>query len=273
MNIKEIYFLSGLPRSGSTLLATLLNQHSKIYASPHSGLRSGLKDLRNSFVNSETVKFQLGLSTYQKTLWTLPQVLYSDIPKDIIIDKNFGWATPESYHLAINISVNPKFIICYRPVLEVLTSFVSRSVDNPKYYLHRELEESKFYAKDYLNKNDAMAEYLMGETSLIQGAILGIAHAKKNEHLGLFHFVSYDDLTSHPKKEISKIYDFLGVEQEEVQTENIQDIFQYKDVNYFGTDGFHTVRSSIKKESPRPEDYFSDFILQKYKNALSPVGL
>jgi sulfotransferase len=273
MKIKHINFLSGLPRSGSTLMATLLNQHPEIYASPHSALLDGLNAMRDAFIISESVRFQLRVSAYQETLWTTPQTFYSGIEKDIVFDKQFIWPTPENYELALKISTNPRFIICYRPILEVLASFVSKSVDNPEYYLNKEIEKSNFYPKNYLNKNDSLAEYLMIEHKLISKSILGLSHAKKNEDSGQFKFVAYDDLINDPKKVMLETFNFLGLEPIEVQTENLEDIFRYKDSNALGVDGFHKIRPTIKKESPKPEDLFSDFILNKYANALAPIGL
>lgn len=271
--MKHMNFLCGLPRSGSTLMATLLNQHPEIYASPHSALIDGLWAMREAFISSESVKWQLQLSACQETLWTTPQTFYSGIEKEIIFDKQFTWTTPENYEIALKISTNPRFIVCYRPILEVLTSFVSKSINNPDYYLNKLLESSNMYSKKYLSKNDAMAEYLMTDYDLISKCILGLAHAKKNENSGEFKFVSYDSLTNDPKKEMYDIFNFLGLEPIEVQTEKLEDIFRYKDSNDLGVNGFHRIRSTIKKESPKPEDYFSDYILEKYANALSPIGL
>lgn len=266
-------FLGGLPRSGSTLLATLLNQHPKIYASPHSALLDGLTVLYENFVNSSSVRYGLQMGACQKTLWTLPQQFYQDIEKDIIVDKQFAWSTKENYELATKISTYPRFILTHRPVLEVLASFVIKSVDNPNYYLNKELESKNFYAKNYLNKNDAMAEYLMTGHELISKSILGLAYAKQNEKQGNFKFVAYDDLVNDPQKVMKDIFDFMKVEPIEIKTKSIENVFLYKDSNALGVEGFHWIRPEIKKESTKPEDLFSDYILQKYANALSPIGL
>ena len=266
-------FLGGLPRSGSTLLATLLNQHPKIYASPHSILLDGLTVLQETFINSESLRYGLQIGACQKTLWTLPQHFYQDIKKDIIVDKQFAWSTKENYELATKISTYPRFILCYRPVLEVLASFVIKSVDNPNFYLNKELESKNFYAKNYLSKNDAMAEYLMTGHELILKSILGLAYAKQNEKQGNFKFVAYDDLVNNPQKVMSDIFDFMKVDPIEIKIKNIENVFRYNDSAIIGAEGFHWVRPEIKKESTKPEDLFSDYILQKYANALSPIGL
>jgi hypothetical protein len=273
MKMKHINFLGGLPRSGSTLLATLLNQHPQIYASPHSVLLDGLTVLRETFINSEPVSYGLQIGACQKTLWTLPQLFYQDIEKDIIVDKQFAWSTKGNYELATKISTYPRFILTYRPVLEVLASFVAKSVDNPKFYLNKELESKNFHLKDYLSKNDVLAEYLMTGHEAIQKSILALAYAKQNEKQGNFKFVAYDDLVNNPQEVMNGIFEFMTVEPIEIKTKSIENFFSYRDSTALGVDNFHWVRPEIKKESPKPEDLFSNYILQKYANALSPIGL
>ena len=273
MKFKHINGLGGLPRSGSTLLATLLNQHPEIYASPHSPLLEGLWALRDTFVNAESIKYGLRTSAAQKTLWTMPQHYYQDVEKEIIFDKQFVWTTPDNYEMATKISAFPRFVLTYRPILEVLASFVSKSIDNPDYYLTKELESKDFWPKHYLSKNDAMAEYLMTGHGLIPMSILSLAYAKQNESKNQFKFVAYDELVNNPQKVMQEIFIFMQVEPVEIKVSNIENVFRYLDAVPLGVEDFHWVRSEITKESPKPEDLFSDFILNKYNNALAPIGL
>jgi hypothetical protein len=253
MKIKHINFLCGLPKSGSSLIATILNQHPAVYASPDSALLDGISSMRNTFLNSNPVRNGLRIGSYQKTLWTIPQIFYQDIEKDIIFDRNLYWSTPENYQIATKISTYSRFIICYRPILEVLASFVSESKNEPNFYLNEKLDSSNFFAKNHLSRNDAMAEYLMNECDLISKAILGLDYAKKNEKENIFKFVSYNDLIKEPQKTIKDIFNFMNIESVEIQTKNII--------------------PEIEKEFIKPEDLFSNFILNKYNDALASIGL
>lgn len=273
MSIKKINYLCGLPRSGSTLIATLLNQHPEIYASPHSVLLESVLNLRSTFIESESLSYGVQLSQTQETLWSLPQLLYRQISKPIVVDKQFCWTNPDNYELALKLTPDPRFIVSYRPILEVLTSFVSKAVENPDFYLNKVLDDSSFYLKEYLTRNDAMAEYLMLAHPLIYQSIIALANAKKHESSGMIHFIHYDNLVKDPQKEMSDIFKFMGLEDVDIKTENLTNIFRYKDKVPTGIEDFHHVRCTIKKESPKPEDYFSDYILEKYANALSPTGL
>jgi hypothetical protein len=273
MTIKRLNYLGGLPRSGSTLIATLLNQHPEVYASPHSVLLESVLNLRSTFIESESISYGVQLSQSQETLWSFPQLFYRQISKPIVVDKQFCWTNPDNYELALKLTPNPRFIVSYRPILEVLTSFVSKAVKNPDFYLNKNLDDTDFSLKNYLTRNDAMAEYLMLAHPLIYQSMIGLANAKKHESSGMIHFIHYDNLVKDPQKEMSSIFKFMGIEDAEIKTENLADIFRYKDKVPMGIEDFHHVRCTIKKESPKPEDYFSEYILKKYENALSPFGL
>ena len=54
-------FLSSLPRSGSTLLASLLNQRPDVYASPTSNLCNTLGAALQTWEHHPTTKFTSGL--------------------------------------------------------------------------------------------------------------------------------------------------------------------------------------------------------------------
>jgi hypothetical protein len=113
----------------------------------------------------------------------------------------------------------------------------------------------------------------MTEHGLISKCILALAYAKQNEKQGNFTFVAYEDLVNAPQKVMSGIFDFMKVEPIDIKTDRIENVFQYHDSTSLGVENFHWVRPEIKKESTKPEDLFSDYILQKYANALSPIGL
>ena len=54
--MKKLYFLSGLPRSGSTVLAGILNQHPDVHASSTSGLLDMLVGTLRAWSSSLSVK-------------------------------------------------------------------------------------------------------------------------------------------------------------------------------------------------------------------------
>ena len=87
-----LYFLSGLPRSGSTVLAALLNQRPDIHVTPTSGLIDIFGAVCQTWENNPSTKAQ------KQTTEHLYATLRALVPKredgKIVVDKSRGWVTP-----------------------------------------------------------------------------------------------------------------------------------------------------------------------------------
>ena len=89
--MKTLYFLSGLPRSGSTLLGSILSQHPKLQSTPTSPLADLLCWIDNGFSKLDLQytydKEQITYNTYHSILSNF----YNHIEKPCILDKHRGW--------------------------------------------------------------------------------------------------------------------------------------------------------------------------------------
>ena len=207
-------FISGLPRSGSTLLFNILKQN------------PALDD----------------------------------------VTKSRYWGTDESL-VDLYRTNNPKVLLTYRPILEVLASFVKLAQQYPQVnFIDRLMFEQKFPGLSYRPLNDVRCDWLMRP----YGAIDSTNSAFKNMaiHSRWFHLITYEDLCLNPKETISKVYDFLEIEHYEHDFENIPQHNNSEDEEEFGIPTLHTIRSQISKSSTKPEEVLSDYVIQKYSNAM-----
>jgi hypothetical protein len=207
-------FITGLPRSGSTLLFNILKQ--------------------NAALDNLT--------------------------------KGRQWGTDDSLIHLYRID-NPKILITYRPILEVLASFVKLAKQYPQVnFIDKLMFEQKFPALSYRPLDDARCDWLMRP----YGAIDSTNTAFKNMavHSRWFHLITYKDLCSNPKETISKVYEFLEIEPYEHDFENIPQHDNSEDEEEFGIPTLHTIRQQISKSSTNPEEVLSDYVIQKYSNAM-----
>jgi sulfotransferase len=268
---KDLFFLAGLPRSGSTLLMSLLNQHPDIYCSPHSGLISAVWALENSYKDNEHISLA-PIDNYKKSVEDFAFFFYRDIEKRVIIDKNFAWCTPKNFQAASVVSPNPKMIVLYRPILEILASFVSAIGNQKDNVYERSMEEIDFLPRYYLSRNDAIAEYLMTKEALFEHSLWGLSNTQNLLYANNFLVMSYDELVTDTVTSLQKVFDFLEVDSFTLDLENIVNPHLYND-SVLGINGLHSVRKKISKVSVKPEDFFSRYILDKYDNALEKMGL
>jgi sulfotransferase len=227
---KQFVCLSGLPRTGSTLLSAILSQNPKIHAEGNSAVCQLMWDTYVSCSNS--CAEQLIANNRQKTVFDLlssiPSTYYKDILEEetIIIDKSRSWTIEPNVRLLENY-VDPgiKMIVLERPIEEIVKSFIKLYKKNGKDF-------------DALGLLKPMSEPLMRSKA-------GLEWAKKNNQKNTFLFIEYKELVEEPRKVIEKIYEFLQWEPFEHSFERIEVKYPENDLVY-QLAGQHEVREKIE---------------------------
>jgi sulfotransferase len=263
--MKNFYFMAGLPRSGSTLISSILNQNPNIYSSANSPVCGMMFNLEQSILASEQYLAYPKPKVMSKTVMGILNGYYSDTEKNIVIDKSRGWSAPENFSVLMrNLEYEPKIIIPVRSITDILASFISLINKNPgkTNFIDSEIEMAQeFYF--YREANDIRCDHLMRPKGLIDGSLYGIAFALQPENRKYFHFVEYDDLVNSPKEEIEKIYDFLGIDKFDHDYYNIENTVK-EDDRIYGLIGQHDVRSSISRRNINKDSVLSQYVLNKY---------
>lgn len=258
--------MGGLPRSGSTVLTALLNQHPDIYASPQSHLIGMYYSLEESIYNSESWKSDLLTENSNDLLASLGNYFYSSIEKSIIIDKNRNWGTPGNVKYAKILNENAKTIICLRPITEILASFVRLANKNPNNFIDIDIKNDDFYGAYYRDMNDVRCDYLMRGNGEIDRSLLAIATLIQNPEN--CHIIWYDDFVLHTQEVLSEIYNFLEVDNFHNNLNKIKQLDKHKDEDVFGIKDLHAISSSIRPSKTKPELLLSPYIMAKYQNCL-----
>lgn len=131
---KQHIFLAGLPRSGSTLLTSILNQNPNIFASSSSPVCNTLYWSHRLWSDQIALQANPNPTAVQAVLRSIIPSFYSTRPEPIIIDKAFSWGTPDNLAVLISaLGYTPKFIVMDRPVDEVLNSFHKLVQNSPEF--------------------------------------------------------------------------------------------------------------------------------------------
>lgn len=254
---KKYYFISGLPRSGSTLLSSILNQNPEFYSGPSSPVLPFLNNINKKIESSELYQaypkeeFKNGLT---KSVY---ECYYSDTHKKIIFDKNRDWTRNVSKIKKYFQIDNPKIIVLVRDVDEILASFISmiRRSNNEENFIDSILKKFNVPINDF-NR----CQFISGKGPLgISYTSIQIAiESGFRDHL---HFVEYNDLTLNPKCTMKKIYNFIEEEYYEHDFNNVENIHREHDDKVYGISDMHHVRSKVKRTSKRPEEILSKKII------------
>lgn len=225
--MEEMFFLSGLPRTGSTLLTAILSQNPDILSEGSSGLVELLWQNYQLFTFNEgivgSLKNTKKINTSKNVMKGLPNLYYKGTRSKYIIDKNRNWTHNGNIKVIKNyITSTPKIIVMLRPITEIAESF---------YYI---------YKKN--NKLDELEQHLFGQDNPLMFPFDGLLNALQNnkEHLLL---LTYKELVEQPNIVIDKIYNFLNIPNFNHNYDNIINKYPEGDYNF---DGLHEVRSTIK---------------------------
>lgn len=262
--MKQFFFLSGMQRSGATVLSAILNQNPDVWVSPASPLFRMMLTQTQSHNELENIDYSRG-TAIDDTIATIPHAFYQDKSAKYIIDKNLNWPNPQGVEL-INryITKNIKIICPVRNVLDVIVSFDTIINAHPD-SKNNQMDE-QVLASTYSNMPlaDRRADFLMRHDKDIALSLNFMKHALIPEYRHMFHFVDYDDLTTNPKQEINKIYDFLEIEKYNHKFENIEDPTGISENSLTGIKNLHKIRPKLEKKSRKPEDVLQPQTIQRY---------
>lgn len=263
---KTFYFMAGLPRSGSTLLSSLLNQNPRFYSGPSSPVVPTMLTLENSFSNDELFLGYPKIEVAKNIIASILPQYYSDIDKPVIFDKNRSWVNRMNY-ISGYFDIVPKVICPVRDISEILTSFIMMrrrnfNVDQNKInFIDEMLIKSNIPLTD-----DNRCEFIAGENGILGQSYNGLKQAIMEGYDHCLHFVEYKDLVNNPQETLNKIYEFIDEEPFEHTFDNLKNPHRENDQQIYGLADMHEVRQEVKSTSPKPEDVLSERIIDMCKN-------
>ena len=240
IKMQQFVCLSGLPRSGSTILSAILDQNPLIHAEGNSAVCQFIWDMHQTGTIHalEQLKGNNREGTVHDIIQQIPKIYYKDIPsgKQIVIDKCRAWTTPANVELLQKyIDPDIKIIVLERSVTAIMQSFM-------KLYKKNNWSDAKIH--------EVLKAMLVPNQEPVMRSIMGINMARKMaaQRDKTFLFVHYDDLIAKPAETIDRIYAFCGWAPYAHQFENIVNTHPEND-DFYNLKGFHEIRSTLQKES------------------------
>ncbi|MGZ8924279.1 MAG: sulfotransferase family protein [Nitrososphaeraceae archaeon] len=201
MTNKKYHFIAGLPRSGTTLLSTILNQNPIFEASISGPLARFVRAIIQESSSQGGYRFECPPNKRKKLIYGLFDNYYDDITKNVAFNTNRGW--PLLLPTIKTLYPNSKMILCVREIGWILDSFENLQRQNPFEFT------SMFSPEENINV------YTRCETLLHPNRTLGFAYnavkqAITSDYQNTIMIVDYDNLVRHPHKVMRQIYEFIN---------------------------------------------------------------
>ncbi len=251
---KKLFFLIAQPRSGNTLLSSILNQNPEIACTGNSITLEIMKDLfllkqKDVFKNFPDHK------SLDNVLSSVYGNYYKDWPQRIIIDRGPVMTKGNLMLMQKYFKHSYKCIVLLRDVIDVLASYIKWYTENPDAF------PNKFGSND-----EEKLTRLMSDEGSIAKELKAIQNSYNYKHLCCY--IKYDNLVTNPELEIKKIYELIDEPYYPHKFENLQQL----NINGIGYDDtelgkdMHTIRSTIQKIPNPYKDRIPKTIREKYEH-------
>jgi sulfotransferase len=250
----RFHFISGLPRSGSTLLAALLLQNPRF----HAGMTSPVGALFGSMLQQFSAGSEFGsvISREQRRrlLRGLFESYYADqAGKDVVFDTNRAWCA--KLPALLDLFPQARIIACVRNVAWIMDSL-------ERLYRADPYENTKLFA-DEAERNTVASrvDTLAQRNRLVGFAWSALKEAYYGEQASAMLVVEYDLLTQAPERVMRLVYDFIGEPWFAHDFDNVEyDAPEFDEA--LGLSGLHRVRRKVSVEARRtvlPPDLFEQY--------------
>jgi len=241
---KTYHFISGLPRSGSTLLSSILKQNPRFT----SGISDPLSSYAHSIIRDTNTAVGMDAAVPIEKRRDIIKDMFDSFYKndrEVCFNTNRGWTADTS--LLKDLFPNFKMIVCLRDVPWILDSFEQLNAKNPytikPLYHHQELG----------NVHDRCS-MLMGQTpnfgGYVHGPLINVQQSMFCNEIDHICYVEYDTLVQNPREVMQQIYQFLNEPWYEHDFNNVEDSYDEFDVQA-KIEGLHTVRRKVEYQDRR----------------------
>jgi len=260
--MKKFSFISGLPRSGSTLLCNILSQNNDFFVSKAtSGCHDVLFGVRNQW--DKLIEHQAEGVDHNQLKRVLKLILenYHTTDKNYIIDKGRGWLSLIEMVQFIT-GDRPKIIVPVRNISDILSSF-EKLWRKSTGFSQWNFEQNEYFKAQTVEGRCEIWSSAAQPVGLAYNRIKdAISRGYKNDIL----FLEFEELTNYPGQTMKKIYDYLELPYYIHNFTNIVQVTKEDDSGVHRIPGLHDIRSTLESVPSDADKILGNFLLNKYSN-------
>lgn len=250
--MKKTIYLSGFPRSNTTLIANILANNMRITGGETSPLLEYIYASRANYSTTPEVSSALtkdkmhdsflnfcrqGINGYADTM--------CGDEADIYLDKSRGWLHYAPFLWEIN--PEAKVIVMVRDIRGVLSSFEKKWRANPSILDPRDNPSMKQFITIDQRVNHWLSDPPLGL------ALQRLYNAVQTGTIKNMLVIRAEDLAKRPKETMQKVYEYIGEDYFEMDYDNVaQRTVENDRIGDFGIYGDHKIR-------PKVEPFKNDF--------------
>ena len=251
---KKIFFLLALPRSGNTLLASIINQNPDMVVTANSIVVDIVKQIY-SLKEIDTFKNFPDHQSLNNVLKNVYENYYENWNYKYIIDRHPVMTKDNLFLLNQSFNKPIKCIILWRDLMDVLASYIKWFENEPTAFPNKMGNTIEEKLLKLMSTNNAIGRSL----NAIQNALL-----PENKHM--CHFIRYENLVLNTENTVRSIYKFLEIEYYPHRYHSLDQVV-INNLKYDDTivgNNMHTIKTEIKLENNEYKKLIPESIIKKY---------
>jgi sulfotransferase len=250
--MKKYHFISGLPRSGSTLLTSILNQNPRFNSNISNPLARFVRSIIIESHASPGYALQCPEEKRIELIQQLIQTYHSHIQQEVCFNTNRGWTNllPQLE----TVLPDAKVICCVRDIKWILDSFERLFKENP-------FVLSKMYSEEEAENVYSRAYALMTPGHSVRFAYDSLKEAMTGPQKRKIILVDYEQLTQNTEQTMRALYSFIGEPYFEHDFNDVESSFDEFDLDA-GIIGLHKIRKEVRfieRQPILPPDLWNEF--------------
>jgi sulfotransferase len=255
-----VHFISGLPRSGSTLLAAILRQNPRFEAGMSSPVGSLFMGMQNTMSRRNEAAVFIEEDQKRELLKGIFDNYYYAIhPHKVVFDTNRAWCS--KLPTLVQLFPQAKVICCVRHVSWIMDS-IERLIRQNAFEL------SGIFGYESLNTVYTRVNRLALNDGLVGFAIDALREAFWGENTDRLILITYEALSRNPEKTLRSLYKFLGEPWFKHDLDNVE--YEANDFDLaLGTPNLHRVRRKVEfqeRKTVLPPELFNRFVNDAFWN-------
>lgn len=234
--MKKYHLISGLPRSGTTLLSTILNQNPRFEASISGPLALFVRSIIEQSNTQGGYRYECPIEKRKQLIKSLFDTYYDDTTKEVAFNTNRGWGL--QLERMKDIYPDLKMIVCVRDLGWILDSFEQLTRKNPH-------SLTTMFSLDENINVFTRSEALMRPGRPVGFAWNTLKQALSSDYKKSILIVEYDYFAKHPKETMQSIYRFIDELYFEHDFNNVEASYDEFDEDVV-LPGLHTTRKKVE---------------------------
>lgn len=236
------HFISGLPRSGSTLLSAILRQNPKFYANISDPICNYSRAILTTTHESVGMEIAVSIDQRKEIIRGIFDSFYKGQP-EVRFNTNRSWTAHTS--LIRDLFPSSKILVCVRDVPWILDSFEQLHNKNPytikALYHHRDLPTVYERTHQLMDIN----------SGFVRGPLTCLSQAVYSNEKDMLCVVDYNALATRPYETMQKIYEFLSEPWFDHDFNDVECSYEEFDESTNIKD-LHKVRKTVELQTRKP---------------------